>query len=184
MAARGSMEGAHPMLQAPTAAFHGHHHHSSSRPRQPSSPEPDLTHIFWHPTENRPKTLYDINPSTDFILDLKTAKALQKQCHDRLMIYTHMEKAVKDEQARCNPAWWRRWFTRWLCSCGCGGVEVGLGYSADRENLKKLAEKAWKFVHEDVWMHVFVEGIMYFRAVWLVTKMGLSVLRHPWGRVL
>lgn len=186
MAARASMEGTHSVLQAPTAAFHSHHHGSlrHNRPSRASSPEPDLTHMFWHPTENRPKTLYDINPSTDFVLDLKTAVALQKQCRDRLKIYDQMEKAVHDEQARANPAWWRRWVARWLCCCGCGGVEVGLGYSADRENVKALAKKAWTFVHKDLWLHFFVEGLMYFRAVWLVVKMAFGVFKYRGGNVM
>ena len=56
-------------------------------------------------------------------------------------------------------------------------MEVGLGYSAEREHWKMLVGRLWWFAYEKIWKVGFLEIFMYFRAFWVVVKMGAGVSR-------
>ena len=154
----------------------------------PSRPPPDFSTVFWNAHENRPKMLYDLNPTITFTHPIEHATALHDQCTNRLAIYKQLEKAIKDENSATHPSWWRRilrssvWKS-WWCCCGtcclghvCCGDEWCLRWSDRREAWKALATKIWDLVHGKFFKMIVMDWIVNIRSIWVILKMFTQVM--------
>lgn len=129
-----------------------------------------------------PMTIFDIDPVEEYERPAQAYREFARECQERLAYYDALEKAIRDEERRTKPSWWRRTlrstvWTSWWCCCGlcCMGQLCGdhycLDYSERRHAVKVLGAKIWDVLYGKIWTGGLSGLGVNLRAGYLALKM-------------